>query len=701
MIMEKNYDFLKRHWTVHVSGRRDENRVLKEQEMALADGWKLGGQGGMVTEKAIGDFQDYLWVSMGVSVGRTDQKGPKTLWIEVDERVEKGFILEVEPESVVVRLAGDREAFRAVVHMEDMMNLEGAPYLPLGELVRRPLYESRSVHSGTGMDLFPDAELLAAVHAGYDAIVLFVKGIDQTTQGHTDINDIIERAAGFGMSVQLYNYVSTFVHPDEPGAQKIFDDAYGELFRKYPGAAAVKLTGESLEFPSKDPHVTGKKNVDSFVDGIPDTRPSPGWYPCYDYPAYLACIERAVHKAKPDAEIIYSTYNWSYQPLELREKFLEQLPKGLTLSICYEIQAEKEIEGLRTDVMDYSIAQDEPGYYFETESAVCKRLGIPVQGNVNTAGIAWDFGCVHSVPAPYKLLNRMRRLRRARYENNVTSHYATHHYGWWNSVAADLGKWTGWEDFEPDYEELLRKIAVRDYGKEAADGVLAAWKLWDEAMDHYVATNEDQYGPWRVGAAYPFIFQPNITRTFRPKEIKFPTAKHAYMGHKIIMTLYQPFENEDMAPGFLRYPAELRSLHRMEALWVKGMAEAEGAAETGNLEQQANLKRFRALGQFILCEIRTTIHIKQWWLENTGLLNSRSQEEALTHLDEIERIAAVEVENTKAAIPAAEEDSRLGWEPSMEYVCDRWHLEWKLRQVESALREVAAYRRLVERAYRE
>ena len=37
----------------------------------------------------------------------------------------------------------------------------------------------------------------------------------------------------------------------------------------------------------------------------------------------------------------------------------------------------------------------------------------------------------------------------------------------------------------------------------------------------------------------------------------------------------------------------------------------------------------------------------------------------------------------------------LGWEPSMEYVCDKWHLEWKLRQVESALRETSAYRRML------
>jgi hypothetical protein len=31
----------------------------------------------------------------------------------------------------------------------------------------------------------------------------------------------------------------------------------------------------------------------------------------------------------------------------------------------------------------------------------------------------------------------------------------------------------------------------------------------------------------------------------------------------------------------------------------------------------------------------------------------------------------------------------------MEYVCDKWHLEWKIRQVNSALDEIKAYRKML------
>lgn len=82
-------------------------------------------------------------------------------------------------------------------------------------------------------------------------------------------------------------------------------------------------------------------------------------------------------------------------------------------------------------------------------------------------------------------------------------------------------------------------------------------------MDFYVASNEDQYGPWRTGPSYPFIFQPNISRTMANKEIQFPTAPHAHFGYKIIKTLYQPYENENQSPGPLRYPVELKDLEKM------------------------------------------------------------------------------------------------------------------------------------------
>ena len=64
-------------------------------------------------------------------------------------------------------------------------------------------------------------------------------------------------------------------------------------------------------------------------------------------------------------------------------------------------------------------------------------------------------------------------------------------------------------------------------------------------------------------------------------------------------------------------------------------------------------------------------------------------------LEEIEALAHEEIRNAEETMEYVELDSRLGWEPSMEYVGDKWHLEWKIRQVNSALREIGDYRRML------
>ena len=62
--------------------------------------------------------------------------------------------------------------------------------------------------------------------------------------------------------------------------------------------------------------------------------------------------------------------------------------------------------------------------------------------------------------------------------------------------------------------------------------------------------------------------------------------------------------------------------------------------------------------------------------------------------DEMIEIAHREIENTRNTIPLVEEDSRLGWEPSMEYICDPYHLEWKIRQVTQVIeKELPKYMR--------
>lgn len=707
-MQEQNYDFLERRREIHRPDRRDGTLSPRPDETVIDESWTLAVShpGEPLLLRAVCDLQDYLFVSMKLSlkiaVPGKALPSSKVLMLELEQPPESSvtehgvFTIDVTADYIKVSSSEARAVWFGSLRLEDLMNLREAPFLQHGRVASRPYIDIREIHSGCGMDDFPDYELNAIAHAGFNTIRLFVKGFDVTTQGYCNINDLIRRAAGYGLDVAFYSYLPSFKHPDELDTEAFFDSIYGELFRRYPGAKGISLVGESLEFPSRDPATTGKRWKDSVVDGIPDPRPSPGWWPCEDYPAYLHCIEQAVHRVKPDAEITFSTYNWGYVDVETRTKFLEQIKSfGIKIKVPFELFTRKKLRGLSCPVMDYTISETEGSDYFKTECASAHRLGIDLLVTSNTAGATWDFGTVPYVPTPYKWIARINTLMRANAKWNVRSFYETHHYGWEPNVVIELAKFSFRSPRETDLEMLLEKLAIRDYGREAAPSILKTWRHWSDAMDHYVASNEDQYGPWRVGPAYPFIFHPDITRTMSPKEIPFPASEHAYFGGDIVKTFYHPYENAAQSPGSMRFPAEIAELEEMLKLWNRGLDCLDSALDTIPAKKHPDGQRLAALGRFIRNSIITTLHIKQWWQLNVALLGTAERAPALKLLDELEKIAAAEIANAEATIPAVECDSRLGWEPSMGYVADKWHLEWKTRQVNSALTEINLYRKML------
>ena len=697
MVIEKNYDFLRRFAEIHTAHLRDGALKACDDEVVLNGDWIIVAPEEFkgVYRTAVLDFQLYMLTSMEESLRIAfEETHSPAIRLAVDSTLscEQHIIIKDKRIDVVGRSAKD--VFRAVVYLEDLMSLRQAPFLKIKSMSRNAKYRMRSVHSGAGIDDYPDWQLNAIAHAGFDTIELFFKDFELASGGPRRINNLIERASDYGLGVMFYNLKSSFKHPDDADADAFFDSIYGELFRRYPNAVGLTLCGESQEFPSKDPRSSGKRWSENNVDGIPENRPSVGFFPCSDYPAYISKIRDVVHRVKPEAEIIVNTYNWGYLPPEERREFLEHFPRGVTLQVTYDIFKEFQLDGLQFSVMDYSIFADEPGQYFLTEAEMAHGLKIPIRVTSNLAGATWDLGCVHYIPAPYRWIKRMKRLDEALEKWGVASHYENHHYGWFPNPIADLSKWNAMspEEFAP--EKLLEQITARDYGFDAAPSIMKVWRLWSDAMGHAPTSNEDQYGPWRVGPAYPFIFHPYITRTMRSRELRFPTSPYAERGYQIVETFYQPFENLNQSPGILRFHTDLKELDKMLKLWQEGVDIVSSVLDNVPANKRDNAHRLHSLGVFMLNSIKTVIHCKQWYLLNIELLHSQSKQEIIACLDKLMAIAEAEVDNAKDTIPAVENDSRLGWEGSMEYVCDRWHLEWKVRQMQSTMQFIRDYREM-------
>ena len=694
--IEQNYDFLKRFRQIHQPNRRTVFRPAQEDEVLLDESWSiyLPINSEDSVKKAALDIQDYLFNSLNLSLSFTQNLKDKCIvFANTNTKETSGaYVIEVTPNKISILGDDLKGVLRGGIALEDEMNLAEGPYLLIRNQRYTPMLKMRIVHSGCGIDEFPDWQLNAILHAGFTAIDIFVRDIDENGKHqYCNINDIIDRAASFGLDTILYNYMRCYIHPEDENAPKVIDSIYGRLFRTYPKAAGISLVGESLEFPSKDERTSGKRYLDSCVDGIPDNRPSPGWFPCYDYPLLLNLIVNAIHKVKPDANIVFSTYNWSYLGIKEREEFLAKCPKGLTINIAYEMQKKKVIDGVKFSVMDYTASVTEPGEYFVSEAECVAKNNLDIRVCSNTGGNSWDMGAIPYIPVPQLWLKRMRTLQKYAQSYNAHYFYECHHFGWWPNVCNDLmKKLYTFPELPIDDEAFLKQLAIRDFGDEK---VYYTWELWSQALQHITTCNEDQYGPLRSGPSYPFVFQVNITRTMTAKEIPFPCAPKTMFGGRIIKTLYQSYEAIGQSPGIMRYPIDIKELGILITLWEKGLDNLQEVINNSkNPRKLENCERLLGLGKYMLNTIKTVVNIKKWYLTTMELKMCPNAQKAAILLDDLVEIAAHERNNVLDTIYYVERDSRLGWEPSMEYVCDKWHLEWKLRQLDFALKEIASYR---------
>lgn len=712
MQIENKYKFRNTLDQVHKPGRRDYAVKRRKDEIEVENGWQIRTcfKASETIINAAKDLADYFITSMDLSVGLKDTENisaelgrKKTIIIATakelkGKRVPKApgsYLIECTDESILICAGDDRGAAQGCYYIEDIMNLREAPFFPKGTFRREPVFSPRMTHSGWGIDQFPDSHLKAIAHAGINSILLFTKGVDQTTMGYLDFNDLIERAGSYGLDVYLYSYLKSLKHPRDKGALEFYENTYGKLFKECPDAKGVILVGESCEFPSHDTKNTTGKFYDEPTDGLRQLKPSPGWWPCYDYPQWLNMLKRVIRKYKKDADIVFWTYNWGYAPEKDRIKLINSLPEDITLLVTYELPEQRERDGLMFPCMDYTISFPGPGKCFISEAKAAKKRKLKLYTMSNTGGMTWDFGVVPYIPVPYQWMKRNHNLLAAGKKWRLSGLMDSHHYGLYPSEISELSKWSFWHP-SPSPETILKQIAVRDYGRQAAPLILKAWKSWSDGINDYIPSAEDQYGPCRVGPSYPFIFHPDITRTFQPQEITMPAAPHAHFGSRIIKTFYHPFENARQSPGAMRYPVEIKCFSRMLSKWRQGIMFLEKAAKFTPASKKMNHENLLVLGKFIAHTLITTINIKNWWLLNQQLLVESSEPRALKLLDALEKIARDEIKNARAAIPLVESYSRLGWEPSMEYMTDREHLEWKIKQVRTVLDyEIPVYRKII------
>ncbi|MBQ7500181.1 MAG: hypothetical protein IJT91_04740 [Clostridia bacterium] len=699
MKAELNYAFRKRMLQIHKPGRRDAALLPKDGQTVIDKSWTIiiHDRNDRVLYNAARDLQDYFFVSMEESLGFdcADSVNGKAIEYTVDPSLpDNSYRFTVGADRITLCGQNSRAAAQAGYHLEDMLNMARAPYIDVQSSIRTHIYSPRMIHSGFGLDMFPNEHISAIAHQGINTLLVFVEDIDITPHGYEDFNDLIYRAEGYGLDVYVYSYMRSRIHPDDEGAEEFYEGLYGKLFERCPGFKGIVFVGESCEFPSRDPHTTGIPRLDN-LDGngepIVKGKPSPGWWPCCDFPQWIRMIQKIIRAKNPDCDIVFWTYNWGYVEAKYRLELLRNIPTDVSLLVTFEMFEDVIREGVANRTVDYTLFFEGPGQYFVSEARLAKERGIRLYAMTNTGGLTWDIGTIPYEPAPYQWMNRYKAMREMHDEYGLCGTMDSHHYGFYPSFVSELAK-ESFTDAAPDPdapdafpgkptdEEYLRMLAVRDFGENNADKVLEAYKMFSEGIRCLVSTNEDQYGPFRVGPSYPLLLNKNL-------DAVFPSAPFTHhSGNMICNPVYQYDLSTDKQMQKINY--EIKCHSKTSDLFAKGADILEGCTDGLDALRKEEAQRLIGLCRFISNSARTTVNTKRWKIGKTALENETDPDKIAALKAEMISIGEAEIANAEATIPLVEADSRLGFEPSMEYMCDKLHLDWKLDLTKQAVEEL-------------
>ena len=291
--------------------------------------------------------------------------------------------------------------------------------------------------------------------------------------------------------------------------------------------------------------------------------------------------------------------------------------------------------------------------------------------------MTWDCGVAPYIPAMQQWGKRFRRIVEANEKWNLTGLMEGHHNGWFPGPVQECAK-RYFRRPELGFEDAMRKTAVHFYGEKAADPVIRGWQFWSDAVNSYLPGFDDQAGPLRVGPAYPLLFEP----------IQYPyeDSKSNVPDFSVITTVpYKPEQLTGPSYAGIRLHEDIRVMTGALALWKKGNDIMRQALELVPDRLKAEAVRQIGVGFFFGHALRTMVNTKRWYILNQKLKVEADRAAANAILDEMSSILKDEIANAEETIPLTENDSRLGWEPRMQYVGHAENIRWKIGQCRRVL----------------
>jgi hypothetical protein len=588
--------------------------ALSEEEVDLTRGWSLSNsQDSAESRRVVETFQQYLRSAFGCE-SEVAQKGhgaAKIVEFSVDPSIvgrAGSFAVIVHPEKISVVGQDSRGLLEALYYLQDQMQERQAPYLPLGTTRRTARLDPRYVYSyfalygdplmERNVDSLPDGLLEKLSRTGVNGVwmqgvlrslaksSIFPEfGADSETR-LLNLQRIVERARRYGVNIYLYL--------NEPRAMP------AKFFERYPG---MKGTYDAATAGSYDngPEVRKRQNIDNrmyaMCTSTPEVRQwmaeslehvfrqvpglggifcitaSENLTNCYSHGHAERCprcskregaevisevvrtFRDGVRRSSSTAKVI--AWDWGWDQDWVRNSadsadVISRLPRDVGLMSVSEWNMPIDRGGYRTKVGEYSISAVGPGPRAIRNWSTAKQRGLGALAKVQWSN-TWEISAVPYVPVPNLIAEHCERLVKADIQGLLMSWTV----GGYPSPNFEVAKEFYYSN-SPSSGQILRDLAVRRYGKEAAPGILNAWNAFSRAFVEYPMEGG--------GIVYRIPVQHGPSNLLR----LHPT------GYKATMMLF-PYDDY---PGWVgTYPVEVvqKQFAKMARLWESGLQDFRGA----------------------------------------------------------------------------------------------------------------------------
>ena len=515
-----------------------------------------------------------------------------------DERHPESFTIVVEADRVIVHGRDPNGLRDGIVRLADHIGLRQAPCLARGRQTYRPRL---SVRLGAVPWLGTHRDL---VFLGYNAV--FVSGGSLFALSRSDaIPELVARRQP-GLLESLPDSAAearrhglkTFCFVDI--RQKF--DRDDPVFLKHPeirGALTWKADGQYVlctEHPLVRRWLTesveGIFRADPQLDGLVLIIGGEGFYHCFMRPygvekGHTNCrrceklgaervvanlcnaLAQAARRANPKAQIVVWPYSaehvWSAD--RTQEKFIGMLGPGVALFT--EIEKDEYVpkaDGVNKHLWDYSIDLIGPGQRCRGQIAACRRSGIPIYIK-SEPELGFEAPRLPHIPCLDRWFDRAEALAACGADGAWVFPAFRPCYG---TSAAEVAKHAWWSP-SPDRDELLRRLAARIAGPEAAGHLRAAWRAVSEAIGFSPVLPPYYTGPHYLGAAHPMCANP---------QAEVPAVFH---GRYFFMAEATDADGLALRPTYVRTPPGDpvvfgRFYRKMEELLAQAVAELDKAA---------------------------------------------------------------------------------------------------------------------------